>query len=78
MKDNHNDTPAGGGEDVPHGKRKPRRLPVAAKLLLDETLAANENHPLAKSAPEARAQSRLRIIAGILARLARAGLARSA
>jgi hypothetical protein len=78
MKNDNNNTPINSGGNVPNRKRKPRRLPLTAKLRLDETLAANENHPLAKSAPEARTQSRLRIIAGILARLARAGLARGA
>jgi hypothetical protein len=34
------------------------------------------SHALARSAPEVRAVSRLRLIASILARMARAGLAR--
>jgi len=54
-----------------------RRLPVRAAVRFDDTLAANERHPLAKTMPEARAASRLRLIASILARLARTGLAQS-
>jgi hypothetical protein len=57
-------------------KRRRGRLPVRARLLLDDSLPANETHPLAQSAPEVRAASRLRLIAGVLARMARAALAR--
>jgi len=58
-------------------RRRNRRLPVQAELHLDDGLAANEHHPLASSAPEARAAGRLRLIASVLARLAR-GCARRA
>lgn len=54
------------------------RLPVNAALSLDDSLPPNEHHPLAASAPEVRAASRLRLIAGVLARLARTDLARKA
>jgi len=50
------------------------RLPVHADLRLDDSLAANQNHPLAQTAPEIRAASRLHLIATILARLAVASL----
>lgn len=63
-------------ERGPVGKQRRGRLPVRARLLLDDSLAANEYHPLARSAPEVRAASRLRLIATILARMARAALAR--
>jgi hypothetical protein len=46
-------------------------LPAKATLVFDETLAANEHHPLANAAPEARALSRMKLIGSILARLAR-------
>jgi hypothetical protein len=59
------------------GKKRRRRLPTQAKLLLDDSLPANEHHPLAKSAPEFRDASRLRLIAGILARMARSALGRT-
>ncbi len=52
-------------------RRRNRRLPVQASLHLDDSLAANEHHPLASSAPETRAAGRLRLIASVLARLAR-------
>lgn len=63
-------TPAGGN------RRSRRRLPVRAAVRFDESLATNDRHPLAQSTPEARAASRLRLIASILARLARTDLAR--
>jgi hypothetical protein len=69
---NHNHDTNGQSSE---GKRRRRRLPVRANLLMDDSLAPNENHPLAASAPEVRAASRLRLIATILARLARAALA---
>lgn len=50
--------------------RKRRRLPIRALLHLDDSLAANEQHPLAESPPEVREASRLRLIASVLARLA--------
>jgi len=74
-----NHTPNGGspGDEPRHrGKRRRGRLPVRARLLLDDSLAANEHHPLARSAPEVRAANRLRLIAAVLARMARAALAR--
>lgn len=52
-------------------RRRNRRLPVQASLRLDDGLAANEHHPLAKAAPEMREAGRLRLIAVVLARLAR-------
>lgn len=58
----------GSADDAP--KRRRQRLPVHARLSLDDSLPANEHHPLAQSAPEFRAASRVRLIAGILARLA--------
>jgi len=51
--------------------RSRRRLPVKASLRLDDSLPANEHHPLAKAAPETREAGRLRLIAVVLARLAR-------
>jgi hypothetical protein len=57
-------------DDAPKAKRRRQRLPVHARLSLDDSLPANEHHPLAQSAPEFRAASRVRLIAGILARLA--------
>ena len=65
--------PLGG---VPGAKARRPRLPIQAKLLLDDSLAANEHHPLARSAPEARAANRLRLIACVLARLAKSALGR--
>lgn len=57
-------------------KRRRGRLPVHADLRFDDSLAANQNHPLAQTPPETRAATRLRLIAGILARLARTDIAR--
>jgi hypothetical protein len=57
-------------------RRSRRRLPVRAAIRFDDTLAANERHPLAQATPEGRAASRLRLIASILARMARTDLAR--
>jgi hypothetical protein len=61
---------AGSALDPAKPKRRRQRLPVLAVLSLNDALAANEYHPLAKSAPEVRAASRLRLIATVLARLA--------
>jgi hypothetical protein len=61
---------ARGQSDPSAPKRRRQRLPVRANLHLDDSLPANERHPLAQSAPEFRAASRVRLIAGILARLA--------
>jgi hypothetical protein len=66
----------GSAEDSPKAKRRRHRLPVHARLSLDDSLPANERHPLAQSAPEFRAASRVRLIAGILARLAQAAARR--
>lgn len=55
----------------PQPSRRRSRLPEKATLVFDESLAANEHHPLANAAPEARALSRLKLIGSILARLAR-------
>jgi hypothetical protein len=82
--DNRNDNTVGDQDSelpipppsVSEQRQRRGRLPVKARLLLDDSLAANEHHPLARSAPEVRAVSRLRLIASILARMARAGLAR--
>ena len=54
--------------------RRRRRLPDRAELHLDDSLAANEHHPLGNEAPEAREAGRQRIIGCVLARLARAGM----
>lgn len=62
------------GHDAPQEKRRRQRLPVHARLTLDDSLPPNENHPLAQSSPDVRAASRVRLIAGILARLARASV----
>ena len=64
-------------QGVSDRRQRRGRLPVQARLLLDDSLAANEHHPLARSAPEVRAESRMRLIASILARMARAALARN-
>ena len=64
----------GSAHDAP--KRRRQRLPVHARLSLDDSLPPNEHHPLAQSAPECRAASRTRLIAGILARLAQAAARR--
>jgi hypothetical protein len=50
----------GSAHDAP--KRRRQRLPVHARLSLDDSLPPNEHHPLAQSAPECRAASRLRLI----------------
>ena len=57
-------------------KRRRQRLPVLATLSLDDSLLANEHHPLAQSAPEIRGASRVRLIAAILARLAQTAVRR--
>lgn len=57
-----------------HGKARPRRrgrLPTNAVLILADDLPANRNHPLATTDPDIRAARRLRLIATVLARLAR-------
>lgn len=56
--------------------KRRRRLPVRAELRLDDSLAANDRHPLARTSPEHRENGRLRLIAAILARIARGSLAR--
>ena len=69
------DTPANplrSGQDVSPPRRRRQRLPVCVRLHLDDTLPANGCHPLGRSAPEARGASRVRMIAAVLARLARA------
>jgi len=53
---------------LPGSKRQ--RLPIRAFFLLDDSLAANDQHPLAASPPALREASRLRLIASVLARLA--------
>ena len=65
----HNDKKGDKKPDKPPG-RKRRRLPIRAFLHLDDSLAANEQHPLAASPPEMREASRLRLFASVLARLA--------
>ena len=60
----------GPGHDASTPKKRRQRLPVLATLSLDDTLAANDHHPLGQSAPEVRAAGRLRLIATVLARLA--------
>ncbi len=57
-------------------KRRRQRLPVLARLSLDDSLLANEHHPLAQAAPEVRGASRVRLIAAILARLAQTAVRR--
>jgi hypothetical protein len=79
MDKHNNDTNHGQSREQPgppERKRRRGRLPVRAKLVLDDSLSANEHHPLARSAPEVRAASRLRLIATVLARMARSALAR--
>lgn len=66
------------GQPRPAEPKRRRRLPVQATLRLDDSLPANEHHPLAGSAPEVRAASRVRVIACVLVRLARTDLAREA
>ncbi len=86
MSDN-NDTrppaPAAGanpepGSAEPTPRKQRRRLPVRARLSLDDMLAANDHHPLGSSVPEVRAANRVRLIAAVLARLAQTDLARRA
>ncbi len=77
--ENHENERKAKGRQQPPADRVPRRrsrLPVHARLSLDDSLPANEHHPLAQSAPDVRAASRVRLIAAILARLAQTGLAR--
>ncbi|MCZ2340481.1 MAG: hypothetical protein LC104_01635 [Bacteroidales bacterium] len=72
--DNHENGRKANGRRKPvadHVPRRRSRLPVHADVRLDDSLPANENHPLAQSSPEAREAGRLRLIAGILARMAR-------
>ena len=45
---------------------------VSTTLSLDDTLAANDHHPLGQSVPEVRSASRIRLIAAVLARMAQA------
>jgi hypothetical protein len=80
MNDNHNHErkPKPLGQTDPAApKRRRQRLPVRANLRLDDSLAANEHHPLAASSPEFREASRLRLIAGVLARIAGAAMKRT-
>lgn len=63
--------------DAPQEKRRRQRLPVHARLSLDDSLPANEHHPLAQSSPEDRTASRIRLIAGILARVAQTAVRRA-
>ena len=58
----------------PDAKRRRQRLPVLTSLRFDDALAANENHPLAATPAHVREDSRLRLIAGILARIAKAAM----
>jgi hypothetical protein len=66
------------GQPHPAVPKRRGRLPVNAALQLDDSLPPNDHHPLAAAAPEVRAASRLRLIAGVLARLVRTDLARKA
>ena len=49
----------------------PAEVAAFSNLLLADDLPANRNHPLAATAPELRDARRLRLIATVLARLAR-------
>ena len=60
----------GGQPDGSTPKKRRQRLPVLATLSLDDTLAANDHHPLGQSVPEVRSASRIRLIAAVLARMA--------
>lgn len=62
------------GHDAPQEKRRRQRLPVHARLSLDDSLPPNEHHPLAESSPDLREASRVRLIARILARMAQAAV----
>jgi hypothetical protein len=64
--------------DAPQAKRRRQRLPVHARLTLDDSLPPNEQHPLAQSSPDVRNASRVRLIASILARIAQASVRRVA
>lgn len=66
------------GHDASTPKKRRQRLPVRARLSLDDTLAANDHHPLGQSAPDVRAANRVRLITTVLARLAQTDLARRA
>lgn len=52
-------------------KRQRVRLPVRATLSLNESLLANERHPLAHTPPETRDATRCKLIAAVLARIAK-------
>ncbi len=81
MNDNHNNErkPKPRGQTAPAApKRRRQRLPVHATLSLDDSLPPNDHHPLAQSAPDVRTASRVRLIAGILARIAQASVKRVA
>lgn len=62
----------GSVHDAPKERRRRQRLPVHARFSLDDSLPPNEHHPLAQSSPDVRTASRVRLIAGILARIAQA------
>jgi hypothetical protein len=64
----HNDNKLNKKPCKPPGRNR-WQLPIWALLLLDDSLAANEQHPLAESPPEVREDSRLRLIASVLERL---------
>jgi hypothetical protein len=64
------------GRADPSTPRRRQRLPVLAILRIDDSIAANEHHPLAASSPDIREASRLRLIASILARMAGAAVKR--
>lgn len=78
MNDNHNNErkPKARGQTGPSSPKRRQRLPVRANLRLDDSLAANEHHPLGQSAPEVRGARRVRLIAAILARMAQTAVRR--
>lgn len=53
----------GSAHDAPQAKRQRQRLPVHARLSINDSLPANEHHPLVQSSPDVRAASRARLIA---------------
>lgn len=80
MNDNTNNErkPRQDGQADPSSRKRRRsRLPVQAKLLLDDSLAANDHHPLSATSPDVRTASRLRLFAGVLARIAGAAMKRT-
>ena len=71
---NANDAPGPAGDcGKPKIPRRRRRLPSLAILRIVDELLPNESHPLANAPAESRAAGRLRLIAAVLARLARRG-----